>query len=194
MNIERPQPRIAFPPDAQRVFKGEIFDIYQWKQKLYDGTEVIFEAAKRPDTVDVIPITPEGKIVILHEEQPTKAPYITFPGGRVEAGEDVARAGKRELLEETGYQAGPLTFWFAVQPVSKIDWCVFFLVAKQCVKTSEQKLDSGEKIDVEEIDFETFIQWASTGTIFGEEITARVLQARLDPSKMAELKILFSPS
>jgi len=35
---------------AQRVFKGIIFDVYQWKQKMFDGSQGIFEMLKRPDT------------------------------------------------------------------------------------------------------------------------------------------------
>ena len=54
-----------FPPQAKRVFKGMIFDVYQWEQEMYDGSTHTFEKIIRPDTVLVIPVTEDGKIIIF---------------------------------------------------------------------------------------------------------------------------------
>ncbi len=40
-------------PEAKRVFKGVRFDVYQWKQKRYDGTKATFELIKRADSIIV---------------------------------------------------------------------------------------------------------------------------------------------
>lgn len=39
----------TIPPNAQRVFSGKIFDVYQWPQPLFDGSIATFEVAKRLD-------------------------------------------------------------------------------------------------------------------------------------------------
>ena len=57
------------PAQAQRVFKGVIFDVYQWQQEMFDGTTETFEMLKRPDTVEVIAIK-DDKLVVVHEQQP----------------------------------------------------------------------------------------------------------------------------
>lgn len=191
MKIERPRAHQDRPENAQLVFKGDIFDVYQWKQKLFDGGEATFEMLKRPDTVVTIPITADGRILILEEEQPGKLPVTTFPGGRINEGEDVVSAARRELLEETGYEASSIELWYANQPVTKIDWAIYVLFARGCAKTKAQSLDGGERIKVEEIDFEKFLELASTGA-FDPEVTVKVLEAKLDARKMAELKSLFS--
>jgi hypothetical protein len=46
----------VIPKQAQRVFKGQIFDVYQWPQKLFDGSTQTFEMLKRPDTLTVLAI------------------------------------------------------------------------------------------------------------------------------------------
>ncbi len=45
------------PKNAECVFEGITFSIYQWEQKLFDGETAIFEKAKRNNTIDVIAIT-----------------------------------------------------------------------------------------------------------------------------------------
>src|SRR3989344_4305397 len=105
MKIERPKSKQPLPEHAKRVFKGAVFDVYQWEQELYDGTHKTFEKLKRPDTVVVFPVLDDGKILLTEQEQPGKEPFIGATGGKVEEGEDILEAVKRELLEESGYEA-----------------------------------------------------------------------------------------
>ncbi|HEY4513381.1 MAG TPA: hypothetical protein VJH06_02610 [Candidatus Paceibacterota bacterium] len=82
MDIQRPISKQPIPDDAKRVFKGVIFDVYQWEQEMYDGTKAIFEKLKRPDTVVVFPVLPDGKIILTEQEQPGKKPFIGATGGQ----------------------------------------------------------------------------------------------------------------
>ncbi|MBI5734116.1 MAG: hypothetical protein HY973_04220, partial [Candidatus Kerfeldbacteria bacterium] len=70
MKIERPLSKQAMPPDAKLVFKGVVFEVYQWEITGYDGQKRVFEKLKRPDTAMVIPVIKEGKIVVAQQEQP----------------------------------------------------------------------------------------------------------------------------
>jgi 8-oxo-dGTP pyrophosphatase MutT (NUDIX family) len=181
------------PPEAKRVFRGVIFDIYQWEQKLFDGTTTIFEKAKRPDTVVIVPVMEDGRLIILEQEQPGRPPFVSFPSGRVDPEEDPVDAAKRELLEETGHAPGEeLVLWYAIQPTSKIDWAIYVFVARGCKRVSEQDLDGGEKISVNFMDFETLADTLEKEYEFNdEEIALRFLRAKNDPSKMADLKKLL---
>ena len=105
MNIERPKSKQPIPDHAKVVFKGVMFDVYQWEQELFDGSKTTFEKLKRPDTVVTFPILPDGKILLTKQEQSGKEPFIGATGGRVDEGEDILDAAKRELMEETGYEA-----------------------------------------------------------------------------------------
>ena len=62
---------MKIPSQAKRVFKGLIFDVYHWKQKMFDGSEEIFEGLKRPSTIQIIPIF-NKKLLLSFEEQPTR--------------------------------------------------------------------------------------------------------------------------
>src|SRR3989339_514601 len=106
MDIKRPESKQPIPKNAKKVFKGVIFDVYQWEQEMFDGTKVIFEKAKRIlDNVTIFAVLPDGKILLTEQEQPGKAPFVGAVGGRVEEDEDVLTAAKREPLEENAYIA-----------------------------------------------------------------------------------------
>lgn len=82
MDISRPTSKQPMPENAKRVFKGILFDVYQWQVNGYDGSTKTFEKLKRPDTAMVIPVTEDGKIILAFQEQPYKKPFVGLIGGR----------------------------------------------------------------------------------------------------------------
>lgn len=195
MNIKRPKSKQPIPENAKRVFKGVIFDVYQWEQEMYDGTKATFERLKRPDTVVVFGVLPDGKILLTEQEQPGRGPFIGATGGRVDEGEDILEAAKRELLEESGYTAEEFILWDAQYPVGKIDWVVFTFVAKGLKKVADMDLDAGEKIKLLPLTLDEFINIPANKNIFfaEQEIIFKLLEAKLDPIKKKELEELFKP-
>ena len=191
MQIERPKPKITLPPSAKLAFKGQTYDVYQWPQELYDGTVKTFEILKRADSVNVIAVTPDKKIIISHEEQPARAPYTATPGGVVDSGEDPLVAAKRELLEEAGYASEDWTLFYALQPFSRIDCVSYAFVARNCKKVSEQKLDAGEKISIEFADLDKFIDTVCGDGFRDFELRLKIMQTRLQPEKFEEFKKLI---
>lgn len=175
------------------VFKGKLFDVYQWEQELFDGTRATFEKIKRPDTVVVFPVMDDGTILLTEQEQPGKDPFVGAAGGRVEPGEDVVSAARRELLEETGYEAAELVLWDARHPTSKIDWVVYTFIAKGLKKVADMHLDAGEKISLRPVGFDEFVDVATEGRFAEREIVEKIYEARLHSEKMEALKILFRP-
>lgn len=84
MKFQKPTSKQPIPKHAKRVFKGIIFDVYQWKQKLFDGSFTTFEKIKRKSTVMVLPITKDGKIILTQQEQPLEGKFIGAIGGIVD--------------------------------------------------------------------------------------------------------------
>jgi len=193
MEIQRPKSKQPIPEKAKRVFKGILFDVYQWEQELFDGTRTIFEKLKRPDTVVVFPVLPDGRIILTEQEQPGKEPFISTASGRVDEGEEILTAAKRELLEETGYEADKLILWDARHPSGKIDYVVFTFIAKGLKKVADLKLDAGEKIVLKPVTFDEFIEFSANNKFGENETVLKLLEARLDPKKKEELRKLFSP-
>lgn len=188
MKIARPISIQPLPENAKKVFQGEFFSLYQYEVKGYDGAMRIFEKAKRRDTAMVVAITEDKKIILGLQEQPGKPFFTGLVGGQINEGEDALTAAKRELLEESGYEAKDWLLFDAVQPVSKVEWAIYTFIAKGCKKVAEQKLDGAEKIELKLVDFNEFIKIASASDFMDLELKIKVLEALAFPEKMAELK------
>jgi ADP-ribose pyrophosphatase len=146
------------PKNAKRVFKGQIFDVYHWQQKMFDGSYATFEMLKRPDTIKVIAIK-DNKVVILDQEQPGHDEFIDLPGGRHDnENESELGAAKRETLEETGMRFNNWRLVNVQQPYAKMDWFVYIFIATGFDKQQGQKLDNGEKIEVRLVNFDELKQ------------------------------------
>lgn len=101
------------------------------------------------DIVQIIPLTTDGKVLLERQykhgiEQIT----IELPAGYIEEGETPLAAAKRELTEETGYEAGTYTFITktAHNPSKYRSWHHVYL-ARDIRKTGVTKFDIGENIE-----------------------------------------------
>lgn len=147
------------PRQAERKFAGEIFDVYQWPQEMFDGSMATFEMLKRADTVIIIAVK-DNKVVITRQRQPRKDWYYSFPGGRVdEADVNELAAAKRELREETGMMFRDWRLVNATQPFAKVDWLVYTFLATDFTEQGPQNLDGGELIEVMEVSFEELLEY-----------------------------------
>lgn len=193
MQIKRPRSLQPIPSHAEKVFSGILIDVYHWEQKQFDGTVKTFEKVKRKyDTVTIIPITEDGKIIITRQEQPRTEPFIGVPGGVIDEHEDVIAAAKRELQEETGFAARDFILWDATQLLTKTDWALYTLIAKGCRKVSDMYLDSGEKIELEFVSFDEFLHIAAQKDFRDMEIALKIFQMQGNPQEIEALRRLFT--
>jgi len=175
------------PEEAKLAFKGKMFEVWQWDQKMFDGTTQIYETIRRANTVEVITVTEDGKILLLEQEQPHKSkPFISLPGGRVEEGELPEDAVRRELREETGYDADNFELIKTCHPSGSIDWIIFLYVARNARIYGKQDLDPGEKIKVLPVSFEEFLNQADKNSFRHFLIKADLVRAKYDPVSRKE--------
>lgn len=127
-----------------------VLRVEQVTRQRADGLSHDFVVLRAPDWVNVLPVTPQGQVVLIRQwRQGSQAPSLEIPGGIVDPGESPQEAGARELLEETGYVAGRLIHLGQVNPNPALfdNTCHTFL-AQDAVPRAAQRLDDGERIEV----------------------------------------------
>jgi 8-oxo-dGTP pyrophosphatase MutT (NUDIX family) len=148
MREHLPKNAVTIPKEAKRVFSGIIYDVYQWEQRLFDGSLTTFEMLKRPDTVKVLAIK-DDRLVVLDQEQPNQHTFYDILGGMHDHEEETElEAIKRELLEETGLVFKTWKLISVKQPHRKIEQFVYMFLATDFITSKDQYLDAGEKIKI----------------------------------------------
>ena len=69
--------------------------------------------------IGVIAFDAEGRVLLAQRGKPPRAGLWTLPGGAQHVGERAEAAARRELLEETGIEVGPLLLAAVVDAISQ---------------------------------------------------------------------------
>lgn len=171
-----PPDSVRIPKDASLVFKGLIFDVYQWQQEMFDGSKATFEMLRRPDSLSCI-VLKDDKVLVLEDEQPHRGKLWTFPGGRRADGESWLDGIKRELYEEAGIKCKTWKLLYAQQFTRKIEHFGAIYVATDITSEEPNHPDSdGEKITLHWLPYETFRTDALAGKYKFRENAAEILE------------------
>jgi ADP-ribose pyrophosphatase len=182
--------RDGLPPTARLVFKGVIFEVWQWDQEMFDGTTEVFEKVWRHPTVEII-ATVGDHIILEEQDQPNRKNNINLPAGRADKGDDPLEEAKRELLEETGYASDNWSLLMHHSVDGKVLHDVYYFVARDCKKVAEQQLDPGEKIEMRLIPFDELFSLIDDPRFWiAPEFITYLLEAKIDPEKKEEFKKL----
>ena len=143
--------------DSQTAYSCPGFDVLNETVRLPDGTETEFDYLTEPPAVVVLPFTADGDVVVIEEwRQAVDRVNRGLPVGSVEDDDaSLADAARRELREETGYEAEDVEQMTTVEPLNGLaDSVLHFFVARGCRPTAEQDLDANETIRVDTTTFD----------------------------------------
>ncbi len=134
--------------------EGAVLAFYRDDMVLKDGSSAVWDFVhhKKGGGAAVVPVLPDGRILLVRQYRPSvEREMLELPAGAKDSeNENPEAAAARELLEETGYAAGKMTFLCRVK--SAPAWCdeeTTVCLAEELTKISGQHLDAAEEIRAE---------------------------------------------
>lgn len=138
-----------------------------------------FYVEKRPDFVIVIGWDERGRLLVERQYRYGLDKVTTeVPAGMIEDGEDPLNAARRELLEETGYEANSWTFLFklAVNAATNSNFAYCYM-ALDLHKVGEQNLEPTEDLEYEWMPRKEVMKKLKKGEVEQAFITAAIYRS-----------------
>ena len=103
-----------------------------------------------PNWVNIIPLTHDDQVVMVEQwRHGTRSIHLETPGGLMDVGETPEQCARRELLEETGHEAGEVLRLGTVHPNPAIQNNLqHYVLAMNCRRVAALRLDHTEDIVV----------------------------------------------
>jgi ADP-ribose pyrophosphatase len=179
------RPRMPAPDThkvvRQLLHKGRKFDFEVLEYPGRSGGTVRREVVRHPGAVVVLGVLdpPDGRIVLIRNYRPALERAIyELPAGTLEPGERPDACARRELLEETGFQAATVTllgrFYTSPGMSDELMWAYLAVGLMQV----GQQLKDGEEATVWPIAAAQALQMIETGELVdGKSILTLLLAA-----------------
>ena len=104
---------------SERVFEGRVVGLRVDTVRLSNGRSTVREVVEHGESVVIVPVSDDGNVLLVRQYRyPVEETLLEAPAGRVDEGETPPECARRELREETGYDAGTLRSlgWFWASP------------------------------------------------------------------------------
>lgn len=102
---------------SEQVFDGVLLKVWRDRVKLPGGGESVREYVRHPGAVVVVARLQDGTLLLERQfRYPLGRAFLEFPAGKIDPGEDVLDCAKRELREETGYEASAWRYVGVMHP------------------------------------------------------------------------------
>jgi len=94
---------------SELVLHTRVFDVQREKVIEPSGLEATRDIIVHPGSVVVLPVLPDGRIVLIRQYRHSVQQYLwELVAGRRDGDESFVSGARRELQEETGYTAGKM--------------------------------------------------------------------------------------
>ncbi|WP_017728167.1 NUDIX hydrolase [Halalkalibacterium ligniniphilum] len=140
---------------TEKIFSGRVIDLQVEQVELPDGKQSAREIVKHPGAVAIIPITSEGKLVLVRQyRKALEKEIVEIPAGKLERGEEPGECAIRELEEETGYKARSLQYLLSFYTSPGFADEIIYLYLAGDLEAGHVNTDDDEFVELLEVSLE----------------------------------------
>jgi len=152
--------------DSRLAYDGLFLKVFSDEVQLPNQKLANREFIKHPGAVAIVPLFDDNSVLLERQYRyPMHQAILEIPAGKLEFGEDPLLCAKRELKEETGYEAKEWIFLGKIHPV--ISYSTEFIdiyLAKGLVQ-GQATLDDEEFLDIFRATLPEISEWIKKGSI-----------------------------
>ena len=139
--------------DSATVFKGKLLEVRKDRVRLPNGGESVREYIVHPGAVVVLALLDNGKLLFERQfRYPLRRVFLELPAGKIDPGENILATARRELYEETGYQAADWAHLGVMHPgIGYSNERIEIFAARGLRRVGPPQLDANEFLEVLEL-------------------------------------------
>ena len=163
---------------SELVYEGKIFNLRVDKVVLPNGRETKREIIEHSGSVAILPLISKDKFLFVQQfRKPIEKVLLEIPAGRIEKGENLKECARRELIEETGYQANDFKKLASVYLAPGYSSEIIHIFLARNLKKSKSNLDDDEFI--------------KTVILNKKEVLNKIIDNKIKDSKTIVSTLLF---
>ncbi|MBQ0070397.1 MAG: NUDIX hydrolase [Spirochaetales bacterium] len=164
---------------SEVVFSGKLLHVYRDTITLPNGNEATREYIKHNGAVAVVPLTEDGRVIVERQYRyPFHSVLTEIPAGKLDSVDEAhLEAAKRELKEETGYEADEWIELGAIYPSIAYTTETIWMYLARGLHKGERNLDEDEFLSVHEVPLEELVEEVMKGTIGDAKTQSAILKA-----------------
>lgn len=141
------------------VYDGKVVRLRVDEVRVEDGSTRIREVVEHPGAVAILPILPDGRLVLIRQYRYSVGGWILeVPAGTLEEGESPEECAARELEEETGYRAKHLRRILTIFPAPGYSSERLHLFIAEDLEKGVQRREEDERIRVVEMGLDEAVE------------------------------------
>ncbi len=161
---------------SETIFRGRVFNLQRDQVIEPSGVKTTREIIVHPGSVVVLPVLPDGRIVMIRQYRHAAGQYLwELVAGHKEPGEDPVEGARRELAEETGYTAERITKLLDIYPSPGLLGEKMDIFLAEGLKKGKARPEEDEKITQRIMTLREIEDWMQSGKICDSKSVAGIL-------------------
>ena len=158
--------RHALVHGIREIHLGKVFRLVQEDLTLPNGFRTSLEVVRHPGASAIVALSGNGEVLLLHQYRHAVGEFIwEIPAGTLKDKEEPLECAKRELMEETGYEAMELKELGQMVPVPGYSDERIHIFLATGLRPANQNLDRDEVIAVHSVPFHRSFEMIRKGEI-----------------------------
>ena len=152
--------------ESQPAFRGGFLHVDAVRIGLPNGHETVHEVVRHPGAVAIVAINDAGEVLMVRQYRTAlERVTVEIPAGKLERGEDPLACARRELSEETGYEAGRIDYLMPIAVAAGYSDEIIHLYMASDLRPGAAHPDDDEFVAAEWVPLDTLVDSVLDGRL-----------------------------